>query len=666
MGRNFQEILPGLVLGGLLGGLWLAIYVDGIRHVWNDKLLDALLFLGGGFIGSIVGGLALGGFHTWRDRWRLRRWESTRVMSKPPSLSVPPSQPTREGECAKRGRDFLQFQESHPVFAQAPYTTVDQPTETIEGRGLWPLSLPPVSVAALPDKAPTVPGYELLGLLGEGGMGVVYQARHLQLQRRVALKVMRACHPPAAMARERFQIEARSAARLHHPNIVQVYEVGEFDGQPYAALEYVAGGSLAHHLAGRPLTARQAADLLETLARAVDVAHRHGILHRDLKPANVLLTLDGQPKIADFGLAKLVDQQASLTPTDAVLGTPSYMAPEQASGQFHQVGPAADVYALGATLYELLTGRPPFRAATPWQTLKQVCFKEPVPPCRLQPRVPHTLEAICLKCLAKEPRQRYASVSELASDLRCFRLGQPTRARPPVLWRQWLTLSWLRPFWAEALLVGLPLVLALILRQESIAGLSVLVLLLVVIKRSFRQFQQRRLSAAVTSPEDFPFVPVTRLSDGSIRVQLSRLRFPPICSDCGAPTTSTLTWDFPAVGKLAIPLCKPCQTIFRRKRQKGVLFGVALVEIPVLLLCLVCLLMTGHISVEPVVKLQFGLGIIFLFPCVVLGYTLAARKVPIQVMRYGSVDGTVDVRFASAAFAEKFVAGIQAWEKKIQ
>src|SRR5262249_44893888 len=159
-------------------------------------------------------------------------------------------------------------------------------------------------------------------------------------ERLVALKVIRAYDPSAAMARERFRIEARSAARLHHPNIVQVYEVGEFDGRPYAALEYVAGGSLAHQLAGRPLPARRAAERLETLALAVDVAHRHGIIHRDLKPANVLLTPDGQPKIADFGLAKLVDHQAGLTPTDAVLGTPSYMAPEQASGQVGKVGPA--------------------------------------------------------------------------------------------------------------------------------------------------------------------------------------------------------------------------------------------------------------------------------------------------------------------------------------
>jgi serine/threonine protein kinase len=637
-GRTFLEILPGLILGGVGGGLWLEIYVGG-----NDKLLDMLLFLCGGLIGSILGGLALGRFHTWRDRWRLRRREAASLMSKPPCL------PTREVGSFPR-----------PLKA-----IPDQTTETIAERSLSPLTLAPRSGAALPDTAPTVPGYELLRLLGEGGMGVVYQARHVQLDRLVALKVIRAYDLSAQMANERFQIEARSAARLHHPNIVQVYEVGEFDGRPYAALEYVAGGTLAHQLASRSLPAQKAAELLETLARAVDVAHRNGILHRDLKPANVLLTPDGQPKIADFGLAKLVDEQAGLTLTDAVLGTPSYMAPEQASGQVHQVGPAADIYALGATLYELLTGRPPFRAATAWQTLKQVRFKEPVPPRRLEPSVPPILEAICLKCLAKEPRRRYASASELADDLRRFRQGQPTRARPPALWQRWLTFSWLRPFRAEALF-GLLAVLFGILHQEDKAALSFLALLLVLVWKSLRGFKERRLAASVASHDDFPFVPITRRSDGSISVQFSRLRFPPICSDCGAPTTNTLTWDFAYVAKLAIPLCNSCQTKFRQRRLIGILIGVGLVQIVALICCLVCGLATGHLPLELVLRFHFGLGILFLLPFVGLGYEFAARTMPVQVSRYSPVDGTIEVRFRSAEYAEKFVAGISAWEKKIQ
>jgi serine/threonine protein kinase len=651
-GRTVLEILPGLVLGGLGGGPWLVIYVDGIRQVWNDHLLDALLFLGGGFIGAILGGLALGWFHTWRDRWRVRHREDASLMSKPTSL------PTHEVEPL-----------TWPLM-----TIPDQTTQIIAGRILSPLSLAPRSVAALPDKAPAVPGYELLGLLGEGGMGVVYLARHVQLERLVALKVIRAYELSAQMAKERFQIEARSAARLHHPNIVQVYEVGEFDGRPYAALEYVAGGTLAYQLAGRsPLPAQKAAELLETLARAVDVAHRNGILHRDLKPANVLLTPDGQPKIADFGLAKLVDEQAGLTPTDAVFGTPSYMAPEQASGQLHKVGPAADVYALGATLYELLTGRPPFQAATAGQTLKQVRFKEPVPPRRLEPSVPPILEAICLKCLAKEPRRRYASASELASDLRRFRQGQPTRARPPVLWQRSLMFLWLMPLWAEALLV-LQVALIIVFGQGKEAPGTVDILLLVtffgtlfvVIRKRFRGFKEDRLSKADSALDDFPFVPITRCSDGSISVQLSRLRFPSICSDCGDPTTNTLTWDFAYVGKFAIPLCRACQTSFRRRRRSGLLIGVGLVEILVLVFCLVCLLTTGDLPLEQVLKFHFGLGIVFLLPCVLLGYTLAVRTVPVQVSRYSPVDGTVEVRFRSAEYAEKFIASIGAWEMKIQ
>jgi serine/threonine protein kinase len=656
-GRTFLEILPGLVVGGLVGGLWLALSVDGVRHAWNDQLSDALLFLGGGFIGSILGGLALGGFHTWHDRRRLRQRESTRLTSKPLPLSVPPFLSTQEAETLSRPRT----------------TDSCQPAETTEERSLLPLSLPMPSVTALPAEAPAVPGYELLGLLGEGGMGVVYQARHVELQRMVALKVIRAFDPSAPMARERFQIEARSAARLHHPNIVQIYEVGEFDGRPYAALEHVAGGSLACRLAGRPLAAPQAAELLETLACAVDVAHRNGIIHRDLKPANVLLTPEGQPKIADFGLAKLVDQQPGLTPTDAVLGTPSYMAPEQASGQVDLVGPAADIYALGATLYELLTGRPPFRAATPWQTLKQVCLMEPVPPRRFEPSVPRTLEAICLKCLAKEPRQRYASASELASDLRRFRLGQPTRAGTPVYWKRWLTLSWLKPFWEEALLVLLVALIAVLGKGKEAPGtvdimllLAFFAMLFAVIRKRFRGFREERLARAVSSHDDFPFVPITRSGDGSISVQLCRLRFPPICIDCGAATTNTLTRDFARVGKLAIPLCNDCQTRFRRRRRKGILIGVGIAEALALVFCLVFLLTTGDLSREQVLRFHFGLGIVFLLPCALMGYALAARRMPVTVTRYCPVDGTVEVRFSSAEYAVMFVASIRDWEKTIQ
>jgi serine/threonine protein kinase len=313
---------------------------------------------------------------------------------------------------------------------------------------------------ALISQAPIVPGYEILGELGRGGMGIVYQARQVALQRSVALKmVLNGAHAdPKELAR--FRAEAAVIARLQHPNIVQIYDVGEAAGRPYFALEFVAGGSLAQRLHGTPQPVRPAAQMVETLARAVHAAHASGVVHRDLKPANILLqnadcTLQndkpGQlavlkseisnlhsaiPKITDFGVAKCVagDGEASglrsATITGEVLGTPHYMAPEQAATPRQPVGPAADVYALGAILYELLTGRPPFKGETPLATVLQVLHTEPVAVTSLQPNVPRDLETICLKCLQKEPHKRYASALELADDIQRFLRDEPIRARP--------------------------------------------------------------------------------------------------------------------------------------------------------------------------------------------------------------------------------------------
>jgi serine/threonine-protein kinase len=274
-----------------------------------------------------------------------------------------------------------------------------------------------------------VPGYEILGELGRGGMGVVYQARQTKLNRVVALKMILAGAHAGEGDRRRFLAEAEAVARLQHPNVVQIHEVTEHNGLPCFSLEFCPGGSLAARLAGTPLPPAEAARLVEGLARAVQAAHEAGIVHRDLKPANVLLTADGTPKITDFGLAKQLDQ-AGRTGSGAVVGTPSYMAPEQAAGKGKEVGPAADVWALGAILYECLTGRPPFRAATLAETLLQVLSEEPVPPGRLLPKLPRDLETICLKCLQKEQRKRYATADALAEDLRRFQAGEPIRARP--------------------------------------------------------------------------------------------------------------------------------------------------------------------------------------------------------------------------------------------
>jgi WD40 repeat protein len=260
-------------------------------------------------------------------------------------------------------------------------------------------------------------------------MGVVYKARHLRLNRVVALKMILAGGHASEQDVQRFLGEAEAVAALQHPHVVQLFEFGQHEGLPFFTLEFVSGGSLAGKLAGTPLAPREAARLVEQLAHGMAYAHRCGIIHRDLKPANVLLTEDGAPKITDFGLAKKAGTGGGLTATGAVLGTPSYMAPEQAAGKTQDVRHLADVYGLGAVLYECLTGRPPFKAATTIETLEQVRSREPVPVRALNPKVPRDLETVCLKGLRKEPDNRYASAAELAEELRRFQAGEPVVAR---------------------------------------------------------------------------------------------------------------------------------------------------------------------------------------------------------------------------------------------
>jgi tetratricopeptide (TPR) repeat protein len=289
-------------------------------------------------------------------------------------------------------------------------------------------------------------------------MGVVYRARQVRPDRVVALKVLLAGAHAGEDARDRFRTEANAAARLQHPNIVPIYEVGEHDGRPYLVLRCVDGGSLKQRLDGTPLDGRWAAELVEAVARAVHHAHEHGVIHRDLKPANILLDADGTPHVADFGLAKKVDSAASTpaagpTRTGDVVGTPSYMAPEQARGRSGELGPAADVYALGAILYELLTGRPPFKAETPAETLLQVQLDDPVPPRRIQKKVPRDLETICLTCLHKNPLKRYHTALDLAADLHRFGNNRPIRARPAGVWER--VVKWVKRSPLRAALVGI-------------------------------------------------------------------------------------------------------------------------------------------------------------------------------------------------------------------
>jgi serine/threonine-protein kinase len=291
-------------------------------------------------------------------------------------------------------------------------------------------------------------------------MGVVYKARHRQLKRLVALKMVLAAVHTSSAQRQRFLREAEAVAQLQHPHIVQIFEIGQHDGLPFVSLELVEGGNLADKLRDTPLPPREAAKLVEQLARGVAYAHGRGVIHRDLKPANVLLTPDGTPKITDFGLAKRVDADPALTAPGSIVGTPYYMSPEQASGA-NPVGPATDIYSLGAILYEALTGQPPFKATTSFATLDLVRSQEPVPPRRLQPRTPRDLETICLKCLHKDPDRRYPSAETLADDLRRFQAGETIQARP--VGRLERLVKWIRRNPAGAALAALLLAFAVLL-----------------------------------------------------------------------------------------------------------------------------------------------------------------------------------------------------------
>ncbi len=313
--------------------------------------------------------------------------------------------------------------------------------------------------------------YALIRKIASGGMGVVYLARQESLRRIVALKTMLTGDHASAEEIERFRREAEAAAQLEHSGIVPIFEVGEHAGQHYFSMGYVEGGSLADRIKHGPLPPRQAGELVRQVAEAVAYAHQHGVIHRDLKPSNILLDRDGHPKVSDFGLAKQVSGLSQLTLTGQVLGTPSYMAPEQAAGKTDEVGPAADIYSLGALLYCLVTGRPPFQAAGPVETLRQVLEQEPVPPRQLNGAVSRDLETICLKCLQKEPSKRYDRASSLAGDLRRFLAEEPILARPVGRFER--LVRWCRRNRAVAALAG-GIALALILGILATSFLSIL------------------------------------------------------------------------------------------------------------------------------------------------------------------------------------------------
>jgi serine/threonine-protein kinase len=302
---------------------------------------------------------------------------------------------------------------------------------------------PPDATLRIPGPPPSHPRapllgvfgkYELIEEIGRGGMGVVYKARQTGLDRTVALKMILSSHLASAEQVDRFYAEARAAAQVDDPNIVAIHDVGEMHGQHYFTMEWVPGPNLAQQLQRGPFDLAAAAHLVAVVARAVDRLHRLGIVHRDLKPSNILLDERQEPHITDFGLAMMVEAENRMTRSGAVVGTPSYMAPEQASGKGGEVGPSSDIYSLGAILYELLTGRPPFDESTPLDTLMQVMHGEPAPPHQLREGIPRALEQICLKCLEKDPLKRYPSAEALAQDLDRFLKGEAVEARREGLW----------------------------------------------------------------------------------------------------------------------------------------------------------------------------------------------------------------------------------------
>jgi serine/threonine protein kinase len=327
---------------------------------------------------------------------------------------------------AKESPSVTEYRSRFPADIQA-IEAAFRAAPTMDGRPALGLASTTLGGAQRPDfdefSRPEIPGYLILESLPPGGMGIVYRARQLEPDRMVALKMIRSGVHAGSQELARFRLEAEAIASLSHPHVIKLHDWGEWNGMPYFAMEFAEQGSLADQLASGPLAPEQAALMLEQVALATQFTHEQGIIHRDLKPANILLTAERIPKLADFGLAKRLDQDQGLTQTQAVLGTASYMAPEQAAGKVHALSPAVDIYALGAILYEALTGRPPFRAETREQTIHQVLTEDPRRPSQIRAGVPLALELICLKCLEKLPQDRFATAAELAANLAGFRTG---------------------------------------------------------------------------------------------------------------------------------------------------------------------------------------------------------------------------------------------------
>jgi tRNA A-37 threonylcarbamoyl transferase component Bud32 len=444
----------------------------------------------------------------------------------------------------------------------------------------------PSSVVGRPDSVPTVPalaipGYEYLGELGRGGMGVVYKVRQVKADRVVALKRLREGAEADGLDLARFRTEAEALARTQHANIVQIFEVGECRGQPFFSLEYCPGGSLADRLASRPIMPREAALLVAGLARGVQHAHDKGIIHRDLKPGNVLFAADGTPKLTDFGLAKKLDARPQ-TVSGAIVGTPAYMAPEQAAGRSKEVGPATDVYALGAILYECLSGCPPFTAPDPVETLLRVLSDEPLPPRQLQPKVPRDLQTVCLKCLRKDPQKRYTRAMDLADDLQRFLKGEPIRARPVRWWERAGRWAIREPWLALGVAVILPFLGAFLVMQPLAVSLLALWLgLTILFARGNRRIVLSAVIALGALSAWFPFGRHSLKVEWSDRVPLflvaSWLSMMYVAISRGVawyfgmPTGAALRWSFAGTfaGFSFGAMCSFPLAVFRRDSENA-------------------------------------------------------------------------------------------------
>jgi tRNA A-37 threonylcarbamoyl transferase component Bud32 len=404
-----------------------------------------------------------------------------------------------------RAPDRQEILQRHPDLAaelQAVFTDQDRldqlaqslrPAPPGAAGAAEPPTLPPDGTAT-PDGTPATVryfgDYELLEEIARGGMGVVYKARQVSLNRTVALKMILAGQLASAADVQRFRAEAEAAAQLDHPQIVPIYEVGEHQGQHYFSMKYIDGSSLTDLVPRLVREPKAAAGLLATVARAVHHAHQRGLLHRDLKPGNILIDAQGQPHVTDFGLAKRVASEAGQTRTGVIVGTPSYMAPEQARAD-KGLTTAVDVYALGAILYELLTGRPPFRAATPLDTVLQVLEKEPARPHTLNSAADRELEVICLKCLEKEPTRRYDSAAALADDLQRWLRGEPILARRNTAWERLRKWARRRPAAAGLIAVG------------GVASLTVVALVVGLFYNARLQDENRRTHEALQKADTY-------------------------------------------------------------------------------------------------------------------------------------------------------------------